>query len=172
MNLVAILMDNVETARNARVALADMASEHMVQLEDAVVVYKEDGDVKLDQAINLTTAGAMGGAWWGVLIGALAGLFTGGTSAALATMMGAGAAGGAAGGALSGWMSDIGISDEMMKKTADALDANKAILFVAGRTGAPDKVLANLAQFGGEVVTSNLTAEVDQKINDALQSNG
>lgn len=168
MNLVAILMDNVTTAREARVEIANMASEHLVQLEDAVVVYKEDGDVKLDQAVNLSAAGAMGGAWWGVLIGALAGVLTGGTGTALAAMMGAGAAGGAAGGALGGWLSDAGISDEMMKKTADALEHNKAILFVMGRTGAPDKVLERLATFGGEVVTSNLSDDVDQKINEAL----
>lgn len=168
MDLVAILMDNVSTARAARVELADMASEHLVQLEDAVVVYRENGDIKLDQAVNLSAAGAMGGAWWGVLIGALAGVLTGGTGTALATMMGAGAAGGAAGGALSGWMSDVGISDDMMKKTADALDHDKAILFVMGRTGAPDKVLERLSSFGGEIVTSNLSEDVDKQINEAL----
>lgn len=163
MNLVAILMDNIDTAREARVEMAKMANEHLVQLEDAVVVYKDGGDVKLDQAVNLTAAGAMGGAWWGVLIGAIAGIATGGAGLALAGM-----AGGAAGGALGGWFSDAGISDEMMKKTADALENDKAILFVMGRTGAPDKVLERLAQFGGEVVTSNLSEDMDKKINDAL----
>ena len=163
MQLVAILMDDLETARNARVEIANMANEHLVQLEDAVVVYKQDGDVKLDQAVNLTAAGAMGGAWWGVLIGAMAGILTGGAGLALAGM-----AGGAAGGALGGWLSDAGISDEMMKKTADALDSNKAILFIAGRTSAPDKVLERLKPFGGEVVTSNLSEEADKRINDAL----
>ena len=166
MNLVAILMDDLETARNARVEFANMASEHLVQLEDAVVVYKQDGDVKLDQAVNLTAAGAMGGAWWGVLIGAIAGIVTGGAGLALAGM-----AGGAAGGALGGWLSDAGISDEMMKKTADALEHDKAILFVMGRTGAPDKVLERLVPFGGEVVTSNLSDDMDKKINDALSGN-
>ncbi len=163
MDLVAILMDDIETARNARIECGKMASEHMLTLEDAVVVYKENGDVKLDQAVNLTAAGAMGGAWWGVLIGALAGIATGGAGLALAGM-----AGGAAGGALSGWMSDAGISDDMMKKTADALEQDKAILFIAGRTGAPDKVLERLKPFGGSVVTSNLTEDADKKINAIL----
>ncbi len=168
MNLVAIMMDSYYLANRAREEVYAMAKEHMVQVEDAVVVYKQDGEVKLDQAVNLSAAGAMGGAWWGVLIGSLAGIFTAGTGTALAAMMGAGAAGGAAGGALSGWMSDAGISDDMMKETAAALDSDKAILFIAGRTGAPDKVLARLSEFGGKVVTSNLTAELDQKINEAL----
>ena len=163
MDLVAILMEDVETAQNARLELAKMASEHLVRLEDAVVVYKQDGDVKLDQAINLTAAGVAGGAWWGVLIGAMAGILTGTVGLALAGM-----AAGAAGGALGGWLSDVGISDEMMKKTAEALDQDKAILFVMGRTSAPDKVLERLKPFGGEVVRSNLSDDVDQKINAAL----
>ena len=71
-------------------------------------------------------------------------------------------------GSVRGWLSDAGISDEMMKKTAEALDSNKAILFIAGRTGAPDKVLERLKPFGGEVVTSNLSEDMDKKINDAL----
>lgn len=168
MNLVAIMMDSYYLANRAREEVYAMAKEHMVQIEDAVVVYKQDGEVKLDQAVNLSATGAMGGAWWGVLIGGLAGVLTAGAGTALAAMMGAGAAGGAAGGALGGWISDAGISDDLMKKTAEALDADKAILFVAGRTGAPDKVLERLSEFGGEVVTSNLTAELDQKINEAL----
>lgn len=168
MNLVGILMDSYYTANKAREEIYTMAKEHMVQLEDAVVVYRQDGEIKLDQSVNLTAAGALGGAWWGVLVGMLAGAFTAGTGGAFAALSAAGAAGGAAGGALSGLMSDAGISDEMMERTSHALDEDKAILFIAGRTGAPDKVLERLSEFGGEVVTSNLTADIDQKINDAL----
>ena len=80
----------------------------------------------------------------------------------------AGAAGGAAGGALSGAFTDVGVSNDMMKETAAALEDGKAILFVLGRTGAPDKVIERLQPFGGTVVTSNLPAEVDEKINSAL----
>lgn len=168
MNLVAIMMDSYYTANKAREEIYTMAQEQMVQLEDAVVVYKQDGEVKLDQAVNLTAAGAMGGAWWGMLAGAIVGAFSAPTAAAMAALMGAGAAGGAAGGGLGGWLSDAGISDEMMEKTSAALDNDKAILFVAGRTGAPDKVLERLSEFGGEVVTSNMTAEMDAQINAAL----
>lgn len=163
MNLVAILMDDIETARNARAECAKLAEEQMLTIEDAVVVYKENDEVKLDQAVNLTAAGAMGGAWWGMLIGAIAGVATGGTGLVLA-----GLAGGAAGGAVSGWMSDAGISDEMMKETAAALDGGKAILFIAARTGAPDKVLERLKPFGGKVIKSNLTEDADKKINAIL----
>lgn len=164
MKLVAFIMDDVETARSARVECAEMAKEQLLRLEDAVVAYKDaNGDVKLDQAVNLTAAGALGGAWWGVFLGALMGIFTGGPALALV-----GAAGGAAGGALGGWMSDAGVSDDLMKRTAAALEDGKAILFVAGRTDAQDKVLERLAPFGGSVVISNLSKEVDEQINAAL----
>ncbi len=164
MNLVAIMMDDVQTARNARNEIANMSRDNLVRLEDAAVAFKDqNGDVKLDQAVNLTAAGALGGAWWGVLIGAVAGIFTGTPGMALA-----GAAGGTAGGALSGAFTDVGVSDDMMKETAAALDDGKAILFVLGRTGAPDKVIERLQPYGGTVVTSNLPAETDEKINAAF----
>ncbi len=164
MNLVALMMNDVDTSRAARNEIANMSRDNLVKLEDAVVVYKDaKGDVKLDQAVNLTTAGAVGGAWWGVFLGALLGLFIGTPYAALA-----GAAGGAAGGAIGGHFSDIGVSDEMMKETGKALEDGKAILFILGRTGAPDKVLERLKPFGGTVVTSSLPEETDQRINEAL----
>lgn len=164
MNLVALMMDDVETARAARNEIANMSRDNLVRLEDAVVAYKDaSGDVKLDQAVNLTAAGAAGGAWWGVLLGAIFGIFTGTPYAALA-----GAAGGAAGGALGGHFSDIGVSDQMMKETGQAIEDGKAILFILGRTGAPDKVIERLQPYGGTVVTSNLPAEVDEQINAAF----
>ena len=39
-------------------------------MEDAVVVTRDQkGKTKLDQAVNLTSAGAVGGGFWGMLIG-------------------------------------------------------------------------------------------------------
>ncbi|PRY19788.1 putative membrane protein [Aliiruegeria haliotis] len=165
MNLVALMMDDVETARKARDELANMSRDSLVRLEDAVVAYKDtNGDVKLDQAVNLTATGALGGAWWGLFLGAVFGLVAGVPAAMLA-----GAAGGAAGGALGGAFSDAGVSDEMMKETSAALDDGKAILFVLGRTEAPEKVAERLRTYGGTVVTSNLPKEIDEKINNALK---
>lgn len=164
MNLVAIMMDSAATARSAREACAEMANEGLIELGDAVVAFKDaDGDVQLDQSVNLTAAGAAGGAWWGVLIGGLAGLAVGNP-----LLMLAGTAGGAAGGAVGGLFSDAGISDEMMEQSGEALSNGKAILFLMGRTGAPDKVLERLKPFGGKVVSSNLSNDMDTKINAAL----
>lgn len=168
MNLIAILMKDAATAQAARQECYEMARDGLVTMEDAVVVYRDDkGEVKLDQSINLTAAGAMGGAWWGVLIGGILGIATGGAGLAIAGLVG-----GAAGGAFGGSMSDIGVSDELMKETGTALDDGQAILFLLGRTGAPDKVLPRLAAFGGKVVHSNLPEDVDARINAALAGQG
>jgi len=163
MNLIAILMQDVDTAREARAECAVMARDGLLTLEDAVVAYQEFGDVKLDQAINLTAAGAMGGAWCGVLVGGLLGVFTGGVGFALA-----GLAGGAAGGALTGLVSDVGVSDDMMRETTRAVASGQAILFLLGRSGAPDDVIQRLAPFGGTIISSSLSPDAQERINALL----
>lgn len=168
MDLVAILLNDVETAREARTELALMEKEHLVSLEDAVVVYKNQvGDVLLDQAVNLTGERAAHGAFWGTFLGAILGIATGAVGVVLA-----GLAGGTAAGALQGWLSDAGISDEMMKEAGAAIHGGKAILFILGRSNSPDAALERLSSFGGTVVHSNLSEEADASINQALSGKG
>jgi uncharacterized membrane protein len=91
-----------------RAALAKLQKEYLIEMEDVVVVTKDDkGKVKLHQAVNLTAAGAMGGTFWGMLIGMIF----------LNPLVGA--AIGAGAGALSGKLRDIGISDNFMKELAE-----------------------------------------------------
>lgn len=164
MDLVAIMMDNVEMARAARQDCAVMARDGLLKLEDAVVAYRGLDGVMLDQSVNLSAAGALGGAWWGTLLGSIFGIAAGQPALILAGLVG-----GTAGGATSGRLSDAGISDEMMKEAGEAIRNDRAILFLKGETGAPDKVLEKLASYGGRVVMSSLPAEVDNKINEALK---
>ena len=71
-DLVAVLFEDTTTAFEMRAAVVKMQSEYLLELEDAVVVTKdEDGKVKLHQAVNLTAAGAVSGSFWGLLIGML-----------------------------------------------------------------------------------------------------
>ena len=106
-DLVAVLFNDETTAFEMRAELAKMQKEYLIDMEDAVVVTKDgQGKVKLHQATNLTVAGAVGGSFWGMLIGLIF------LNPLLGMAMGAGA------GAISGKLSDIGISDEMMKELA------------------------------------------------------
>ena len=71
-NLVVIGFDNAADAFQMRGALARMQAEYLIEMEDAVVVTRDaNGAVQLHQAVNLTTAGAVSGAFWGTLIGVL-----------------------------------------------------------------------------------------------------
>ena len=99
-NLVAVVFKDETTAFEMRAALAKMQKEYLIEMEDAVVVTKDDkGKIKLHQALNMTLAGAVSGSFWGMLVGFLF------LNPLLGLAVGAGA------GALSGKLTDIGISD-------------------------------------------------------------
>src|SRR5437867_4040267 len=62
-DLIALVLDSREQAQEARLEFMKMQREHLVELEDCVVAYKDDtGQVKLDQTLNLTATGAAAGA--------------------------------------------------------------------------------------------------------------
>ena len=61
-NLVVVGFPKAQEAEDVRLELVKIQQEHLIALEDAVVLeHGEDGHVHLRQAINMTAAGAMGG---------------------------------------------------------------------------------------------------------------
>jgi len=157
-NLVVIGFDDEHTAFEMRAALAKMQKEYLIEMEDVVVVTKDEkGKVKLHQAVNLTAAGAAGGGFWGMLIGMIF------LNPLLGAAMGAGA------GALSGKLRDIGISNNFMKELGETLTPGSSALFVLIRKATPDKVLEQLKQFKGRVVQTSLTAEKESELRAALE---
>jgi uncharacterized membrane protein len=157
-NLVVIGFDDEHTAFEMRAALAKMQKEYLIEMEDVVVVTKDEKDkVKLHQAVNLTAAGAAGGGFWGMLIGMIF------LNPLLGAAMGAGA------GALSGKLRDIGISNDFMKDLGDTFKPETSALFVLVRKVTPDKVLGQLKQFKGRVVQTSLTAEKESELRAALE---
>src|SRR3954468_9459612 len=128
--LVAIAYPDADTAEAVRAELVQATKEHLVQLEDAVVVeHRPDGKIKLHQAMSPSGAGAAGGAAWGGLIGLLF----------LAPLVGM--AVGAASGALAGKFTDVGVNDSFMKDLGAQLPAGGAALIVLGRSDAGDKLI-------------------------------
>src|SRR3954464_4443586 len=128
--LVAIAYPDAETAERVRAELVQATKEHLVQLEDAVVVeHQPDGKIKLHQAMNTTGVGAAGGAMWGGLIGLLF----------LAPLFGM--AIGAASGALAGKFTDTGVNDEFMKTIAAKLEPGAAVLICLGHSDTRDRVI-------------------------------
>jgi len=155
--LIAIAYPDAQTAERVRAELVQATKEHLVQLEDAVVVeHRADGKIKLHQAMSLTGAGAAGGALWGGLIGLLF----------LAPLVGM--AIGAASGAAAGKLSDTGVDDNFLKELGAKMPAGGAALIALGRAGAPEKLIERLKPFGGHLIQSSLDDEAEERLRVAL----
>ena len=156
--LIAVAYPDRETAERVRQELIEATKEHLVQLEDAVVVeHMADGKIKLHQAVNTTGVGAAGGALWGGLIGLIF----------LAPLLGI--AVGAASGAVAGKLSDTGVNDDFMKELGSKLEPGNAALIALGRTEARDKLLARIAPFGGHVIQTSLSTEDEERLRSVLE---
>ena len=156
-DLIAVAYPDRETADQVRKELFALSKEHVIALDDAVVISRDEkGKVKLHQTLNPAGAGAAGGALWGGLIGLIF----------LAPLLGA-AIGAAAGGA-AGALTDVGVDDKFLKTLGERLEQGDAALVVLVRQSTPDKVLPRISQYGGHVVQSSLDNETESRLEAAL----
>jgi uncharacterized membrane protein len=156
-SLVAIAYPDVETAERVRAQLVEATKEHLIELEDAVVVeHRGDGKIKLHQAMSPGAAGAAGGALWGGLIGLIF----------LAPLVGM--AVGAAAGGLGGKLADVGVNDDFLKELGERLQAGGAALIALGSSDAPDKVIERVKPFGGAVIQTSLDTDQEEHLRAAL----
>ena len=154
-DLIAIEFDDPSIAFELRAELVALQKEYLIQMEDIVVVTRDaDGKVKLHQAMNLTAAGAASGGLWGALIGMIF------LNPLLGAAVGAGA------GALSGSLTDLGISDPMMKELGEGLPAGGSAVFMLVRQATGDKLLERLERFRakGRVLRTSLDNEKESKL--------
>lgn len=160
-DLIAIAYDSEYKAEEVRLTLIKLQKEHLIELEDAAVIVKNaEGKIKLKQAVDLTTAGAVSGGFWGLLIGTLF----------LSPLLGA--AVGAAAGAASGALSDIGVDDDFMKSLGETMQPGTSALFVLVRKVTPDKVLEEVATYGGTVLRTSLTKDEEAQLQEVLSTRG
>ena len=69
-DLVIIAYETEGKAEAARKKLFDLQKEYLIELGDAVVAVRQpDGNVKLNQLVNMTAVGAASGGMWGALVG-------------------------------------------------------------------------------------------------------
>jgi len=164
-DLVALVVPSREKAQEVRQEFLAMQTEHLVEIEDCVIAYKDEkGHVKLDQTVNLVTSGALSGGFWGVLIGLIFSIPFGGPL--LPIIVGIF---GASFGALSGSLTDYGIDDDMMKQLSAGLAEGKAAFFVLVRKATTDKVLEHLSKFEGTVLQTSFPKELDDKLQAVLK---
>ena len=164
--LVVVGFKDAEEADRVLFKLAKLKKEHLIDLEDAVVVIRDEaGKIHLKQSINLTTTGSttsssfifISGSLWGALVGLLflhpfAGFILGGA-------IGVGA------GALSGSLSDYGIDDDFIKSLGKTIPINSSALFILVRK---ERVLAELSGIKGTVMRTSLSPEQEKKLQEAL----
>lgn len=151
-DLIVVSFPEEHLAFELRAELAKMQKAYLIDMEDVVVVTKDDaGKVKLHQAVNLSAVGAVGGGFWGMLIGLVF------LNPLLGAAVGAGA------GALSGKFSDIGIDDDFMKGLAQNFQPGCSAVFILVRKVTADKVLDGLAGFKGKGKVLQTSLEKDRE---------
>jgi len=165
--LIVVTYPDLSKAGEVVATLQRLQKEYLIEMEDAAFVTKdEDGKVKLHQTVPVTTmgaaAGATSGTFWGLFIGILF----------LNPLLGAamGAAVGGASGALAGSLTDYGIPDDLIKGLGADLKPETSAAFVLVRKSTPDKVIAEVAKFGGHVLQTSLSAEQEAKLQEALNA--
>lgn len=159
-NLVAVVFDDETSAFEMRAALLKMQKRYLIELEDSVVVTRDSqGKVKLDQAVNLTAAGAVGGGFWGMLIGLIF----------LNPLLGA--AVGATAGAISAKFKDLGVNDQVMRDVGQSLKPGTSALFILFRRATVDKVLDELKPFAGKgkVFQTSLSKDDESTLREVLE---
>src|ERR1700759_259723 len=155
-DLVAISYDSVAKASEVAGNVVQAQKQHLIELEDLVVVERQqDGKVKLHQP-SAAGAGAAGGALWGGLIGLIFFVPLLGMAVRAAT------------GAAAGKLTDVGVDDSFMKDLGTKLQPGGAAVITLVHSSTPDKVLPEIAQFGGEVIQTSLDTETEEGLRHVL----
>ena len=157
--LIAIVYDKVDTADKALVELDQMQKMKLLQLEDAAVAVKDEkGKVKVTQTLEKMATGqsAIWGGFWGLLIGLLflAPIFWGLFGALMGALFSKGR--------------DLGIDNQFIKDVGDSLNPGESALFILVIKATADKVLPEMAKFGGTVYQTSLSKEDEETLKEAL----
>ncbi|MEU5875649.1 DUF1269 domain-containing protein [Glycomyces sp. NPDC047369] len=143
--LFVLAYPDAETAEAARDRLLELQRPEHITIRDMAVAENRDGRIRLRQYRNNTAIGFAVGGMWGGLIGLL--VFAPFVGLAL----------GAAAGAIGGAQTDTGIDDRSMKTLARHLTPGAAALFVLEEGASRDRIVADLAPFGGVLMENPVT---------------
>jgi uncharacterized membrane protein len=154
MSTLAVFTFRDETgADQMRDKLVGLQRWQLISLADAaVVVRRQDGKVKVKQAVSLVGAGALGGAFWGMFIGLLF----------YAPWLGL------AIGALGGALSDTGVDDKFINEVVAKVEPGHSALFLLVNSWTEDKVMDEIKDFDAEVLQTSLSKEDEAKLKAAF----
>lgn len=148
-----------EGADEAERLLLGLQKQQLITVIDAAIVTWPAGKKKpkTRQLHNLAGAGALTGAFWGMLFGLL--FFI----PLIGLAIGAGM------GALMGSMGDVGIDDNFIRQVRDKVTPGTSALFLLTSNAVIDRVIDALKGTQMELVSTNLSAEQEQKLRDAFE---
>ncbi len=157
--LVVSVFTEEAKAEEVRLDLLKRQDEHVVDLEDAVVLVRsKGGKVKLHHVSHLTISGALSGGFMGALLGIML------LNPIFALF---GLASGSIIGAVSGSMTHAGIDEDFMKDLAEHLQPGTSALCILVREHL-DKVLEEIEKYGGKVFHTSLLHTDREKLKEAL----
>jgi uncharacterized membrane protein len=160
-DLVVLAFDTENGAITVRDAMVNLQKQHIVELEDAaIVIRREDGKIKVKQAVSLVGQGALGGAFWGMLIGIIfwkpwLGLATD-----------------ALGGAPGGKLADTGVDDNFIKEVEEKIGPGHSALFLLIRSATTNKLEQELKNFHPTVIQTSLSANDEARLRDFFAAEG
>lgn len=135
-----------------------LQNQELITVVDAATVSWPEGkkSPKTKQAVNLTGAGALDGAFWGMLFGLLFFIPIFGLAV------------GAAMGALSGHFADYGIDDKFIKRVREQVTPGTSALFLMTEKAVMDRVVDELKGEDFELISSNLSKEQEDQLRTAF----
>jgi uncharacterized membrane protein len=158
-DLWAFAFDSSLRAQEGLLAAMRLVARKQLQLEDAAIVAKIRGKVRITQTKDVNpTQGAVGGAW----IGILAGLFLGPGGPLV------GGALGAAAGGLFAKLRDIGIDDDAMKRMGEELADGEAALFLLVEDCHRMRALHEVSRFPGRILAATADPELVDEVRGRL----
>jgi uncharacterized membrane protein len=157
--LVAIVYPDEFKAAEVRAVLVRLQKEYLLDIDDSAYVTKDSsGKLTMHQDHELTAIGAAGGAFWGLLFGLLFFVPL------------AGMAIGAGLGALVGHFSNYGIDGNFVKSLTEGMTPDSSALFVLVRNVNQERVVPEIARYGGTVLRTSLTPDAEQQLQAALSA--
>lgn len=158
-DLWAFVFDSSLRAQEALLASMRLVARQQLKLEDAAIVAKVRGRVRITQTKDVSPSqGAVGGAW----IGILAGLFLGPGGPLV------GGALGAAAGGLFAKLRDFGIDDDEMKRMGEELVDGEAALFLLVEDCHRMRALHEVSRFPARILVATADPELVEEVRSRL----
>jgi len=160
-NLTVIVFDDEHRAEEARLKLLKLQRNGFIDLEDVVVVVKEqDGTARYHQMHGMARKGGLAGSITGLIVGSIL----------LSPLIGAVL--GAVTGAVSASLYDVGIEDQFMIDLSQKFKPGCSALFTLVRKADIERVGGAFRGFGGRVLVNSVSKEREAAMQELIDEAG